>query len=70
MLQLLAALVFVSTVYSQDLGVPLSWRKFSNDRPLEERISIAQNGINEILPQLDSSTAEFTGEQYGTSTSR
>uniref|UniRef100_A0A0W0G1L0 Glycoside hydrolase family 76 protein n=1 Tax=Moniliophthora roreri TaxID=221103 RepID=A0A0W0G1L0_MONRR len=64
MLQVYAVFAFISIAYSQDLGVPLSWRKFSNDRPLEERISIAQNGINEILPQLDSSTAEFNGIGY------
>ncbi|EKM82207.1 hypothetical protein AGABI1DRAFT_119129 [Agaricus bisporus var. burnettii JB137-S8] len=49
---------------AQDLGVPLSWRKFSNSRPLNERISIAQNGINTILPQLDGGIGEFNGIGY------
>uniref|UniRef100_A0A8H8CE62 Endo-1,6-alpha-mannosidase n=1 Tax=Psilocybe cubensis TaxID=181762 RepID=A0A8H8CE62_PSICU len=49
---------------AQDLGVPLSWRKFNNSRPTSERISISQNAINTILPQLDSSTGQFNGIGY------
>ncbi|KAG7093369.1 hypothetical protein E1B28_007051 [Marasmius oreades] len=52
-------LSLIVSVFSQDLGVPLSWRKFSNERPLDERIRIAQNGINAIIPQLNAGTAEF-----------
>lgn len=37
-------------------------KKFSNTRPLSERISIAQNAINSILPQLNSATGEFNGK--------
>lgn len=50
--------------FAQDLGVPLSWRKFSNSRPVSERISISQNAINQILPQLNSGTGEFNGIGY------
>ncbi|KXN83969.1 Mannan endo-1,6-alpha-mannosidase DCW1 [Leucoagaricus sp. SymC.cos] len=50
--------------FAQDLGVPLSWRKFSNNRTLGERVSIAQNGINAILPQLNSDIGEFNGIGY------
>ncbi|PFH53228.1 hypothetical protein AMATHDRAFT_137824 [Amanita thiersii Skay4041] len=49
---------------AQDLGVPLSWREFSNSRSLSQRISISQNAINAILPQLSQSTAEFNGIGY------
>ncbi|PPQ91191.1 hypothetical protein CVT25_001207 [Psilocybe cyanescens] len=49
---------------AQDLGVPLSWRKFNNTRPTSERISISQNAINTILPQLDASTGQFNGIGY------
>lgn len=44
-----------------DLGVPLSWRKFSNSRSLSERISISQAGINKMTAQLNSDKAEFNG---------
>ncbi|KAG9223675.1 hypothetical protein CCMSSC00406_0004984 [Pleurotus cornucopiae] len=55
------ALALCGYATAQDFGVPLSWRKFSNTRPLNERISIAQAAINAILPQLNSATAEFNG---------
>ncbi|KAJ6471896.1 endo-1,6-alpha-mannosidase [Mycena sanguinolenta] len=64
MLLHLALVSLVSAVAAQDLGVPLSWREFSNSRPLSERITIAQNAINEMTPQLDSSTGEFNGIGY------
>ncbi|KAJ7803190.1 endo-1,6-alpha-mannosidase [Mycena olivaceomarginata] len=54
----------VSLVAAQDLGVPLSWRKFSNTRPIAERITIAQNAINQMTPQLDAATGEFNGIEY------
>ncbi|KAK7046403.1 glycoside hydrolase family 76 protein [Favolaschia claudopus] len=54
----------LSSVAAQDLGVPLSWRKFSNSRPKDERISIAQNAINQMTPQLNSGTGEFNGIGY------
>ncbi|KZT68825.1 endo-1,6-alpha-mannosidase [Daedalea quercina L-15889] len=49
---------------AQDLGVPTTWREFSNNRSLSERISIAQAGINVIDAQLDASTASFSGIGY------
>ncbi|KAF8159936.1 endo-1,6-alpha-mannosidase [Crassisporium funariophilum] len=49
---------------AQDLSVPTSWRKFSNSRPLSERISISQNAINAITPQLNANTGEFNGIGY------
>ncbi|KAF9011018.1 hypothetical protein BDZ89DRAFT_1143339 [Hymenopellis radicata] len=52
----------VGATYAQDLGVPLSWRKFSNSRGKDERISIAQAAINTILPQLNTATGEFNGK--------
>ncbi|KAJ7080774.1 endo-1,6-alpha-mannosidase [Mycena belliarum] len=61
MLFRVALLALVSSSAAQDLGVPLSWRKFSNSRPKSERITIAQNAINQITPQLDSGTGEFNG---------
>ncbi|EDR05181.1 endo-1,6-alpha-mannosidase [Laccaria bicolor S238N-H82] len=51
-------------VSAQDLSVPTSWRKPSTSRPLSERISISQDAINSILPQLDSATGEFNGIGY------
>ncbi|KAF8327335.1 endo-1,6-alpha-mannosidase [Amanita rubescens] len=46
---------------AQDLGVPLSWRHFSNLRSLATRIAISRNAINTILPQLTPSDAQFNG---------
>ncbi|KAJ7777112.1 endo-1,6-alpha-mannosidase, partial [Mycena metata] len=60
----LALLSLVSSAVSQDLGVPLSWRKFNNSRPLSERITIAQDAIDQMTPQLNSSTGEFNGIGY------
>ncbi|KAJ7595418.1 endo-1,6-alpha-mannosidase [Mycena floridula] len=48
-------------VAAQDYGVPLGWRKFSNARPKEERILIAQNAINAFMPQLNGGNAQFNG---------
>ncbi|KAJ3732041.1 endo-1,6-alpha-mannosidase [Lentinula guzmanii] len=59
--------VFLShslAAFAQDLGVPLTWREFSNSRLLAERISIAEDAINTILPQLDTSDAQFNGIGY------
>ncbi|KAJ8509497.1 hypothetical protein ONZ45_g8340 [Pleurotus djamor] len=53
------SIVFMGSVNAQDFGVPLSWRKFSNSRPLSERVSIAQAAIDAILPQLNTANAEF-----------
>ncbi|KAJ3844972.1 endo-1,6-alpha-mannosidase [Lentinula raphanica] len=57
-------LTFTGTVNAQDLGVPLTWREFSNSRLLAERISIAKAAIDTILPQLDTSDAQFNGIGY------
>ncbi|CAK5273496.1 unnamed protein product [Mycena citricolor] len=54
----------VVSVAAQDLGVPLSWRKFSNSRGLSERIQIAQAAINQMTTVLDASTGEFAGIGY------
>ncbi|KAK0444713.1 endo-1,6-alpha-mannosidase [Armillaria borealis] len=54
----------LAMVQAQDLGVPLSWKNFSNSRPYDERVSIGQTAINTILPQLNSATGEFNGIGY------
>ncbi|KAK0238387.1 endo-1,6-alpha-mannosidase [Armillaria nabsnona] len=54
----------LAMVQAQDLGVPLSWKNFSNTRPYDERVSIAQTAINTILPQLNSATGGFNGIGY------
>ncbi|KAJ7691905.1 endo-1,6-alpha-mannosidase [Mycena rosella] len=64
MLFRLALLSLVSCAVAQDLGVPLTWRKFNNSRPLSERITIAQNAINQMTPQLNSATGEFNAIGY------
>ncbi|KAJ7663952.1 endo-1,6-alpha-mannosidase [Mycena polygramma] len=64
MLFRIALLYLVSSAVAQDLGVPLSWRKFNNSRPLSQRITIAQNAINQMTPQLNSGTGEFNGIGY------
>nr|GAT42694.1 glycoside hydrolase family 76 protein [Mycena chlorophos] len=56
--------LLASSAFAQDLGVPLSWREFSNSRPLSQRITIAQTAINQITPQLNSATGEFNGLGY------
>lgn len=48
----------LSALLSERFRTP---KKFSNSRPLAERVAISQNAINAILPQLDSSTGEFNG---------
>lgn len=58
---LLSIFTLCSISQGQDLGVPLSWRKFNNSRGRDERIQIAQNAINAILPQLDTGTGQFNG---------
>ncbi|KAI0676443.1 endo-1,6-alpha-mannosidase [Trametes maxima] len=60
----LSILVLVAASAAQDLGVPLSWRKFSDSRSKAEHISIAQAGIDQLTPQLDASTAQFNGIGY------
>ncbi|KAJ7262014.1 endo-1,6-alpha-mannosidase [Mycena rebaudengoi] len=60
----LVLLAISSAAVAQDYGVPLSWRKFGNSRPVSERIAIAQNAINQIMPQLNSATGEFNGIGY------
>ncbi|KAF8211061.1 endo-1,6-alpha-mannosidase [Mycena galopus ATCC 62051] len=64
MLFQLALVSLLSSVAAQDLGVPLSWREFNNSRPLSERITIAQDAINEMTPQLNSASGEFNGLGY------
>ncbi|SJL17772.1 uncharacterized protein ARMOST_21334 [Armillaria ostoyae] len=54
----------LAMVQAQDLGVPLSWKNFSNSRPYDERVSIGQTAINTITPQLNSATGEFNGIGY------
>lgn len=46
---------------AQDLSVPSSWREPTNSRSSSDRVTIAQNAINVILGQLDSSDAQFNG---------
>ncbi|PBK98862.1 endo-1,6-alpha-mannosidase [Armillaria gallica] len=54
----------LAMVQAQDLGVPLSWKNFSNTRPYDERVAIGQTAINTILPQLNSATGGFNGIGY------
>ncbi|KIM38391.1 hypothetical protein M413DRAFT_447860 [Hebeloma cylindrosporum] len=46
---------------AQNLDVDVNWRKYSNSRPRSERVSIAQNAINAMQPQLNTGTGEFNG---------
>ncbi|KAH8831985.1 glycoside hydrolase family 76 protein [Flagelloscypha sp. PMI_526] len=53
-----------SSVAAQDLGVPLSWRKFGTDRPVAERISISKAAIDLMISQALKQTqgvGEFDG---------
>ncbi|KAL1702215.1 glycoside hydrolase family 76 protein [Schizophyllum commune] len=63
-LSCLAALALAGLSVAQDLGVPLSWRKFSNNRTQAEIIGISQGAIAYMFPQLNSATAEFNGIGY------
>ncbi|KDN48783.1 hypothetical protein RSAG8_02770, partial [Rhizoctonia solani AG-8 WAC10335] len=47
-----------------DLGVPLSWRKFSNSRPLAERQNIAQAAIDNIKQYVNYDNYELNGLGY------
>ncbi|TFK51956.1 endo-1,6-alpha-mannosidase [Heliocybe sulcata] len=46
---------------AQDLSVPSGWREPTNSRSYSDRVSIAQNAINEMTGQLNSATAQFNG---------
>ncbi|KAJ7173417.1 endo-1,6-alpha-mannosidase [Mycena filopes] len=63
MLSRLALFSLVASAASQDLGVPLGWR-VPTHRTLAQRITIAQNAINQMTPQLNSATGEFNGIGY------
>ncbi|KAJ7604393.1 endo-1,6-alpha-mannosidase [Roridomyces roridus] len=52
----------ISAAAAQDLGVPLS--NSATPAPKSERITIAQNAIDQMTPQLVSSTGEFNGIGY------
>jgi len=58
------AVISFPSVLSQDLSVPLTWRKDDTSLAHADRISIAQAGINQILPQLNASSGEFSGVGY------
>lgn len=60
----LLALATFSVAAPVNFAVPLSWRKFSDSHTKAERIAISQAGIDQILPQLDASKAEFKGIGY------
>ncbi|KAL1747741.1 glycoside hydrolase family 76 protein [Schizophyllum fasciatum] len=49
---------------AQDLGVPLGWRKFSNDRSVDEIRGISEAAIDAILPKLKADIGEFDGIGY------
>ncbi|GAB1522980.1 hypothetical protein RhiTH_006109 [Rhizoctonia solani] len=57
----LALPLLVSAV---DLGVPLSWRKFSNSRPVTERQNIAQAAIDNIKQYVNYDNYELNGLGY------
>ncbi|KAF8961945.1 hypothetical protein BDZ97DRAFT_1905388 [Flammula alnicola] len=50
--------------YAQNLSVDPNWREPSTSRALSQRISIAQNAINAIIPQLQPTTGQFAGIGY------
>ncbi|KAL1727458.1 glycoside hydrolase family 76 protein [Schizophyllum commune] len=60
----LSLLSLCGLTVAQDLGVPLNWRKFSNDRPDSEIISISGAAIDAILPKLKADIGEFDGIGY------
>ncbi|KAL1663147.1 glycoside hydrolase family 76 protein [Schizophyllum commune] len=60
----LSLLSLCGLTVAQDLGVPLNWRKFSNDRPDSEIISISEAAIDAILPKLKTDIGEFDGIGY------
>ncbi|KAI4522422.1 glycoside hydrolase family 76 protein [Schizophyllum commune Loenen D] len=60
----LSLLSLCGLTVAQDLGVPLNWRKFSNDRPDSEIISISEAAIDAILPKLKADIGEFDGIGY------
>ncbi|KAI0727610.1 endo-1,6-alpha-mannosidase [Fomitopsis betulina] len=61
---LFSVLLLCTFVSAQDLGVPLSWRDFSNNRSLSERDSIAKAGLDIIVTHLDTSAATVDGIGY------
>ncbi|KAF8160009.1 endo-1,6-alpha-mannosidase [Crassisporium funariophilum] len=58
-----ALLALFGSALAQDLSVDTNWRKYSNSRPRAERITLAQNAINTMLPHLGSG-GEFNGIGY------
>ncbi|KAI0094828.1 glycoside hydrolase [Irpex rosettiformis] len=57
-------LALAATALAVDLGVPLSWREFSDNKTKAQHISISKAGIDQITPQLVASTANFNGIGY------
>ncbi|KAI0750296.1 glycoside hydrolase family 76 protein [Daedaleopsis nitida] len=57
------ALVLSSTLtgiaLAQDLGVPLSWREFSNNRSLSDRQTIARTGIDQMASDYNANTGQY-----------
>ncbi|KAJ3977497.1 endo-1,6-alpha-mannosidase [Lentinula raphanica] len=64
MVGLIFVVLLPSLVLGQNLSVPTTWRETNNTHNLTERISIAKSAINTILPQLNTSTAQFDGIGY------
>ncbi|KAH9939620.1 glycoside hydrolase family 76 protein [Epithele typhae] len=57
-------LALAAAAFAQDLGVPLSWREFTNNRSHAELISISEAAIDTILPQLNVASGDFAGIGY------
>ncbi|EPS95139.1 hypothetical protein FOMPIDRAFT_1025928 [Fomitopsis schrenkii] len=62
--KLIPVFLLCTLVSAQDLGVPLSWREFSNNRSLAERDSIAKAGLDVIAGHLDTSKVTVDGIGY------
>ncbi|KIJ55510.1 hypothetical protein M422DRAFT_151671 [Sphaerobolus stellatus SS14] len=53
--------ILLQVVAGQDLSVPSTWREDDTTLPRANRTAVAQAGIDQILPQLNSATGEFNG---------
>ncbi|PPQ72766.1 hypothetical protein CVT26_003148 [Gymnopilus dilepis] len=64
LLEIVPLIALCAVAVAQSLSPDPNWRDPSTTRTKSERITIAQNAINTMLQQLDSSTAQFNGIGY------
>ncbi|KAH7913097.1 hypothetical protein BJ138DRAFT_677431 [Hygrophoropsis aurantiaca] len=57
----IALAVYLQLARAQDLSVPSTWRDPSTTLTSSTRVTIAQDCVDTLTAQLDTSTGSFTG---------